>query len=182
MKPGFAVDIDNVLALAEEEVQRIYHELTGESWPRELYASAGGLDGSVIDRGLIEQIFDYFHDRSIPALPVMPGARLALRTLQRRFRIVIITARRPSARPQTLEWLHSHELPFDELHLTDDKTDVAEGLVFAVDDHPDHVQDYVNQGIQVFLMDQPWNQCFSASGVTRVANWDQLLQTFQLGG
>ena len=43
MKPGFAVDIDNVLAAAEEEVQRIYHELTGKVWPRELYASAGGL-------------------------------------------------------------------------------------------------------------------------------------------
>ena len=182
MKPGFAVDIDNVLALAEQEVQRIYHELTGELWPGELYASAGGLDGSVIDRKLIEKIFDYFHECSIPTLPVVPGASLALHHLQQQFRIVIITARRPSTRPQTEEWLHRHEFPFDELHLTDDKTDVAEGLVFAVDDHPEHVQDYVSRGIKVFLMDQPWNRCFSASGVTRVLNWEQLLQTFQLGG
>jgi len=178
MKPGFAVDIDNVLAVAEEEVQRIYRELSGEAWPNELYASAGGLDGSDVDRDLIEQIFEYFHVQSIPSLLVVPGSRAALETLQQQFRIVIITARRPSARPQTLEWLHAHKLPFDELHLTGEKTDVAEGLVCAVDDHPEHVQDYVRQGIQVFLMDQPWNRLYSAPGVTRVVNWEQLLQAF----
>lgn len=178
MKPGFAVDIDNVLAVAEEEVQRIFHEITGESWPEEMYASAGGLDGSKVDRELIEQIFEYFHVQSIPSLPVVPGARAALEILQQQFRIVIITARRPSARPQTLEWLRTHGLPFDELHLSGDKTDVAEGLMFAVDDHPEHVEDYIGQGIQAFLMDQPWNRFYSAPGVKRVATWEQLLQTF----
>lgn len=178
MKPGFAVDIDNVLAVAEEEVQRIYCEMTGKAWPNELYASAGGLDGSDVDRDLIEQIFEHFHVQSIPSLPVIPGSRVALETLQQQFRIVIITARRPYARPQTLEWLRTHQLPFDELHLTGEKSDVAEGLKFAVDDHPEHVKDYVSQGIQVFLMDQPWNRSYSAPGVTRVANWEQLLQTF----
>ncbi len=178
MKPGFAVDIDNVLAVAEDEVQRIYHELTGEAWPEEMYASAGGLDGSDVDRNLIERIFEYFHVQSIPSLPVIPGSRGALETLQEQFRIIIITARRPSSRPQTLEWLRAHKLPFDELHLTDEKSDVVQGLAFAVDDHPEHVQDYVKQGIQVFLMDQPWNQSFSAPGVTRVTSWKHLLQTF----
>ena len=78
-----------------------------------------------------------------------------------------------------MDWLHSHGLPFDELYLTNEKINVADNVVFAVDDHPQHVQDYLNQGIQVFLMDQPWNQCFSASGVTRVSNWGQLLETFR---
>jgi len=179
MKPGFAVDIDNVLAVAEEEVQRIYHELTGEIWPRDLYASAGGLDRSDIDRQLIEEIFDYFHDQSIPFLSVMPDARSVLTILQQQFRIVIITARRPSARTQTLDWLRSHGLPYDEIYLTDKKTGVTDNLVFAVDDHPEHVQNYVKQGIQVFLMDQPWNRFFSASRVTRVVNWMELLKNFQ---
>ena len=109
----------------------------------------------------------------------MPGARSALTILQQQFRIVIITARRPSARPQTLDWLHDHGLLFDELYLTDEKTGVADNLVFAVDDHPEHVQDYAKQGVKVFIMDQPWNQCFSASGVTRVTNWKQLLSNIQ---
>ena len=176
MRPGFAVDIDNVVAQAEQEVQRIFHELTGKSWPVETYASAGGLDTSNLDPALIEQIFNYFHERSIPTLPLVPGARRVLQQLQEDYRIVLITARRPTARPQTLAWLEEHGVPFDELHHAKDKTDVAEGIVLAVDDHPDHVTDYLKQGIRVFLMDQPWNRTFSAPGTTRVSGWDELRQ------
>ena len=176
MRPGFAVDIDNVVAQAEEEVQRIFHELTGTSWPSEMHASAGGLDTSNLAPDLIEQIFDYFHERSIPTLPLVPGARRVLRQLQDDYRIVLITARRPTARPQTLAWLEEHGIPFDELHHTKDKPEVAEGIVLAVDDHPEHVSDYLEQGVRVFLMDQPWNRTFSAPGATRVSGWDELWQ------
>ena len=174
MRPGFAVDIDNVVAQAEQEVQRIFHELTGKAWPSETYASAGGLDTSNLDPDLIEQIFEYFHERSIPTLPLVPGARRVLQQLQERYRIVLITARRPTARPQTLAWLAEHGIPFDELHHAKDKPEVAEGLVLAVDDHPEHVSDYLEQGVHVFLMDQPWNRMFSPPGVTRVSGWDEL--------
>ena len=174
MRPGFAVDIDNVVAQAEQEVQRIFHELTGKPWPSATYASAGGLDTSNLDPDLIERIFDYFHERSIPVLPLVPGARRVLQQLQKGYRIVLITARRPTARPQTLAWLEAHGVPFDELHHAKDKTDAAEGIVLAVDDHPEHVSDYLDQGVRVFLMDQPWNRAFSAAGATRVSDWDEL--------
>lgn len=174
MRPGFAVDIDNVVAQAEQEVQRIFYELTGGPWPSETYASAGGLDTSNLAPGLIERIFDYFHERSIPTLPLVPDARRVLQQLREEYRIVLITARRPTARTQTLAWLEEHDVPFDELHHAKDKTDVAEGIVLAVDDHPDHVRDYLEQGVRVFLMDQPWNRTFVAHGATRVSGWDEL--------
>lgn len=180
LRPGFAVDIDNVLAEAEPEVQRVFHELTGQIWPQNVYASAGGLDGSTLDENLIAKIFDHFHTRSIPILPVQPGGKAALEWLHEYYRIVIITARHPDSRPQTQEWLERHEIPFDELHFSGDKTDVAEHITMAVDDHPEHVQGYSNEGIQVFLMDQPWNQGFSAPFVTRVRDWEALLECVQL--
>ncbi len=180
-RPVFGVDIDNVLAHAEREVQRIFTELTKKPWPRSLYASAGGLDGSALDRPLIEKIFDYFHDHSIPILPIFPGARLALQRLQEQYRIVIITARRPSSRPQTLAWLRMHQIPFDELYHTDEKVDVPERIVLAVDDHPAHVQRFYEQGIPVFLMDQPWNRETSHPLIVRVTGWDALLQYLHYG-
>lgn len=180
-RPGFAVDIDNVLAAAEQEVQRIYVELTNEAWPRSLFASAGGLDGSHLERNLIEKIFEYFHETSIPHLPVMPGARLALDLLKRRYRIIIITARRPHSRPQTLAWLKRHRLPFDELYHTDEKADVAEDISLAVDDHPEHARAYARQGIPVFLMNQPWNQGIEDTLIRRVDGWDGLFHRFHAG-
>ena len=180
MRPGFAVDIDNVVAQAEREVQRIFRELTGEPWPPATYASAGGLDGSDLDRGLVERIFDYFHERSIPTLPLVPRARRVLRQLQEDYRIVLITARRPTSRPQTLAWLEKRGVPFDELHHANDKTDAAEGIVLAVDDHHKHVTDYLDRGVRVFLMDQPWNRTFSARGATRVSGWDELWRSLSM--
>ncbi len=173
---GFAVDIDNVLCGAEAEVQRLFREVTGTEWPRGTYGSAGGLDSSDLGRSMIEEIFIRFHEESIPKLPVLPGAKPALTWLQQYFRIIIVTARRPYSRPQTLRWLTEHGLPFDALYHTEEKDEIGEPLVAAIDDHPHHIQNYVNLGVRVFVMDQPWNRLKVPSDVIRVSGWDALLK------
>ncbi|MCA9470554.1 MAG: hypothetical protein MRJ96_10160 [Nitrospirales bacterium] len=180
-RPCFAVDIDNVLAKAEPEVQRIYGDLTGSPWPLGVYGSAGGLDSAQLPKDIVEEIFSQFHEHSIPRLSLLPGARLALTRLQRRYKIAIITARRPTSRPQTVAWLQRHRIPFEELYLTEEKADVAENIVLAVDDHPVHALAYCEAGVRVFLMNQPWNQGVSHPLLTRVSGWDELLQIHDFG-
>jgi len=180
-RPCFAVDIDNVLARAEREVQRWYLELTGKPWPRGTYGSAGGLDTDQMAKDIVEEIFARFHERSIPCLPLMPSVKVALRQLQHRYRIVIITARRPTSRPQTLAWLQAHQVPFEELYHTEDKTQVPEDIHLAVDDHPLHALAYCQLGVRVFLMDQPWNKEISHPLLTRITGWDELLQVLDYG-
>ncbi len=180
-RPVFAVDIDNVLARAEWEVQRLYVELTGKPWPRGIYGSAGGLDNDLLMRDVVEKIFVRFHEGSIPHLPLLPSARMGLHQLEHRYRIVIITARRPYSRPQTLEWLQKHQIPFDELYHTEEKTDVPENISLAVDDHPLHALAYCELGIRVFLMDQPWNKDVDHPLLTRVSGWDDLLHMLDYG-
>ena len=180
-RPCFAVDIDNVLARAEREVQRIYWELTGRVWPRGRYGSAGGLDLGRFDPHIIEGIFTRFHEESIPVLPLLPGAKVVLNLLRHRYRILIVTARRPTSRPQTLAWLHAHQIYFDELYHAEDKTEIPESIALAVDDHPVHAQGYCELGARVFLMDQPWNREVSHALVTRVDGWDGLLHALHYG-
>lgn len=176
IRPCFAVDIDNVLGRAEPEVQRLFQEVTGTSWPVGLYGSAGGLDASQIDRELIEEIFSRFHEECIPRLSLFPGAKQALAVIHRRYRIIIVTARRPHSRPQTLQWLVNHGIPFDALYHTEEKTEIPETISAAIDDHPYHIQGYRAVGMQVFVMDQPWNREIGHSDVIRVNGWDALLQ------
>ncbi|GJL55635.1 MAG: hypothetical protein NPIRA02_27670 [Nitrospirales bacterium] len=181
VRPCFAVDIDNVLARAEREVQRWYLEFTGKPWPRGQYGSAGGLDTGQLTPDIVEKIFARFHEASIPRLPLLPSAKVALQQLQHRYRIIIITARRPTSRPQTLTWLHAHQIPFDELYHTEDKAEVPEDIRSAVDDHPQHAIAYCESGIRVFLMDQPWNRGVAHSLLTRVTGWDELLHVHDSG-
>lgn len=176
IRPCFAVDIDNVLGRAEPEVQRLFEKLTGTSWPVGLYGSAGGLDTSQLAPELLEEIFSQFHEESIPRLPLFPGAKQALTVIHRRYRIIIVTARRPYSRPQTIRWLESHGLPFDALYHTEEKTNIPESITAAIDDHPHHIQAYRALGRQVFVMDQPWNRAIPHADVIRVTGWDALVQ------
>jgi len=141
-----------------------------------LYGSAGGLDAIQLAHELIEKIFSRFHEESIPRLPLFPGAKQALTVIHRRYRIVIVTARRPYSRPQTLRWLERHGLPFDALYHTEEKTDIPESITAAIDDHPHHIQAYRALGRQVFVMDQPWNRAIPHADVIRVIGWDALVQ------
>lgn len=175
-RPCFAVDIDNVLGRAEPEVQRLFQELTGRVWPVGLYGSAGGLDASQLAPELLEEIFSRFHQESIPRLPLFPGAKQALALIHRRYRIIIVTARRPYSRPQTLRWLEGHGLPFDALYHTEEKTGIPESITAAIDDHPQHIEAYRALDRQVFVMDQPWNRAIPHADVIRVTGWDALLQ------
>ena len=179
-RPCFAVDIDNVLGKAEPEVQRLFRELTGTPWPIGKYGSAGGLDSSEFERALIEEIFTRFHKEAIPQLPLFPGAKYALEVIHRTCRIIIVTARRPYSRPQTLEWLTAHGLPFDALYHTEEKAEIPEAITLAIDDHPLHIQGYQAQGVRVFVMDQPWNRLVVDQNVIRVSGWDALLQWWHL--
>ncbi len=172
----FAVDIDNVLAKAEHEVQRLFAEITGTPWPIGVYGSAGGLDSSELERPVIEEIFTRFHEDSIPCLPMLPGARQALHRIHRDCRIIIVTARRPYSRQKTLEWLSAHRLPFDALYHTEEKTKIPEIITHAIDDHPYHLESYQALGANVFVMDQPWNRHIVDDRLIRVAGWDALLQ------
>ncbi len=184
-QPCFAVDIDNVLGRAEPEVQRLFQEMTGTPWPTGKYGSAGGLDSSDIERSLLEAIFTRFHEESIPQLALYPGARYVLKVIHQTCRIIIVTARRPYSRPQTLAWLVAHGLPFDALYHTEEKTEIPESITVAIDDHPEHLQSYQAVGARVFVMDQPWNRQVVDPNVIRVNGWDALLQWWhirQIGG
>ena len=174
--PCFAVDIDNVLGRAELEIQRLFQEVTGKEWPVGMYGSAGGLDSSAFQGDVIEEIFSRFHEKCISQLPLLPGAKYTLEVIHRTHRIIIVTARRPYSRPQTLEWLTRHGLPFDALYHTEEKTEIPESITLAIDDHPHHLQSYQAVGARVFVMDQPWNRHVVDAKVIRITGWDDLLQ------
>ena len=101
-RPCFAVDIDNVLGRCGTGSSAFVSGIDRNLWPMGLYGSAGGLDTSQLKREVIEEIFSRFHEESIPRLPLFPGAKHALAVIHRRYRIIIVTARRPYSRPQTL--------------------------------------------------------------------------------
>lgn len=72
----------------------------------------------------------------------------------------------------TRAWLDIHELPFDSLTFSADKTVV--NLDYMVDDKPENYAALKAAGVQVYLMDRPWNH--HVIGAARVYTLNQFAE------
>lgn len=77
--------------------------------------------------------------------------------------IVIATDRSFGTTPESSErntyaWLEKHELYYDEIWFTKDKT--LPGADIAIDDKVANVQDLVKAGITTYMPSRPWNEDF----------------------
>jgi hypothetical protein len=95
-----------------------------------------------------------------------PGTREALVRLRNAgHTIVIITDRffgdTGASERATRQWLDNHDLPYDEIHFTSDKTTVS--VDYMVDDKFSNYEAMFNSGVRSYLLDRPWNYEYAAA-------------------
>lgn len=90
-----------------------------------------------------------------------PGCREILDVLSDDFEIVIVTARFFNNVPHelseaaTLHWLESHSIPYNELIISNDKTNL--NLDLLLDDAPHNIENALLHGEGAVIFDQDWN-------------------------
>lgn len=92
-----------------------------------------------------------------------PGARAALQTLRDEgHTIVLITDRHFGGPGQselaTRAWLAGKDMPYDELHVTADKTTVQ--VDFHIDDKWENYKAMRGAGVGAYLLRRPWNSLY----------------------
>jgi uncharacterized protein len=96
-------------------------------------------------------------------MPVHEGAASMLTFLRESNRVIVVTARRGPALEWTAEWLHRHELPFDELVGGIEAKKSACAADVLIDDYIGNVVEFLeNTSGLAILVDQPWNRDRSA--------------------
>lgn len=110
-------------------------------------------------------------------LPVVPGAREAIRRLGQAHEVHFVTAR-PEARwgEATRDWLESRGFSNASLRFREGrKAEASEGFDLFVEDHLETALDLVTQKIHVCLYDHPWNQTAELpKACTRVRSWQEV--------
>ncbi len=87
------------------------------------------------------------------------GARFFLEQLRRNgFYLVIASHREKDTSPSTLRWLDKNHLPYDELHLSYDKTVLFEQCWGIIDDSPVTLDKARSAGIIRSGLKNPWNE------------------------
>ena len=112
-------------------------------------------------------------DRHLP----YSEAKSFLSTLKyHNFHIVIASHRIPESLAQTEKWLVKHDLIFDELHLSNDKTVLFdEDCHIVVDDSPVTLEKAAEKGILASGILFPWNRSLDNNGCRLFDNLDHVL-------
>jgi hypothetical protein len=157
VKRKIAVDIDNILwdfsPIFWERLQEINPEIIPPAiWNKrdfwQKYVTSKQLYGAIKGIHLDQEKFEPFDD-----------ARLFLSSLRNMGLYIIIASHRES---ETLEptrrWLVMHDLTFDEIHLSNDKSTIFADLCAIVDDSPSVLEKAEAAGIIRAGLRRPWNE------------------------
>lgn len=94
-----------------------------------------------------------------------PQARdFLLKLRERGFTVIIASHRMAGTRGPTERWLARHQLPYDDLHLSFDKTVLFDRAAAVVDDSPETLKRAVARGAKSAGLLFPWNRAFAGNG------------------
>ena len=122
------------------------------------------------------------HGESLP----MVGAVDAIKELSKSHELHIITSRPASIEECTRAWINKYfDGHFSGIHFTSHfdpgartKADVCKSLstTLFIEDAPVHAKSVSESGIQVLLLDSPWNQEVVGENIKRVFSWKEILE------
>ena len=137
----------------------------------------------------------------IKELGHVEAARLVLKKLAKKYKLVIITSRRSVIKDVTIQWDNKHYpgiFPDEAINFAGMWDDITEqsinitksgvatklGVDFLIDDQLKHCISAAEHGIKALLMgDCKWNQCDNLpKDVTRVENWAEVERYFDERG
>lgn len=193
-KKTIAIDIDDVLADSTDALRlvvnkRLNLDLSPEDYRIEAdypkyYESVwqqNGIGGKItyaeLESGMIQ---DQSH--------IVPhrDARLALRELAKRYRLIVMTSRPASWRKATERWLRRY-FPdtFEEILFTEETDGKSKGWLcnkcgadWLIDDNVEHAQSAIDAGVEVILFgDYGWHHKVPPH-MHRRRSWKQVLEYF----
>jgi hypothetical protein len=91
------------------------------------------------------------------------------------FHIIIASHRTPETSQPTEQWLARHGLPYDELHLSLDKTVLFPKADIVVDDSPLTLEKAIESGALGAGLLFPWNRGYASNGFRLFQNLNEVL-------
>lgn len=105
-----------------------------------------------------------------------PESRNFLSSLKKSgFHLIIASHRTAAVKGPTEQWLARHRLPYDELHLSMDKTVLFPEADVVVDDSPLTLTEAVKRGALGAGLSFPWNRAYAGNGFRLFQNLDEVL-------
>lgn len=186
------VDLDDVLAEFSVEFIKFCNLKYGTLFAKKDFTNSEFHEmWGVTKEKLIERIREFDSNGYQNYIKPLPGAKEAITKLSQVHELHIITNRSIEFSENTEKWVNTHfPLAFSEIHFCSrgavhlrSKNAVCKsiGANIIFEDHPVNVKKCAEDGIHVYLFDQPWNKeefPLHPGAILRVGSWqDEILET-----
>lgn len=190
MRDVIACDVDDILFEFYLMLALWHNERYGTDLRKDHFTSyIVGDVWKVPSEEAIRRVWQFYETEDFRYLPVVHGAVEGVRRLAETYDLVAVTGRPHGLAPITEDSIGRHFAGcFREIHHTDafgigggrpiPKVDVyAEiGARILIEDYLGHAIPCADAGMDVFLLDQPWNRgMILPAGIERVHSWDEIL-------
>ncbi|HPJ95977.1 MAG TPA: hypothetical protein PK022_01630 [Syntrophales bacterium] len=170
------VDIDNTLWEFSEAFHQALQKFNPHFPPPVLWTRHQIREGYCSEEDFIAAINSIHHQQDNDDYRPYPEAQNFLSSLHKNgFRVILASHRVPTTRQPTERWLARHRLPYDELHLSRDKTVLFPKADVVVDDAPPILEKAVRCGLLGAGLRFPWNAAYAGNGFHLFPNLNDVL-------
>lgn len=138
----------------------------------------------------VKRIFDFYNSKNFSTIEPYENSKEVLSELKGDHKLIIVTSRPTEIEKQTINWLDKHYKDlFDDIILTsgfsrkgfcqtgNNKADICHeyDIDLFIEDAPAYCTGIAEEGIQVLMMDKPWNQDVkTGKKLKRIDNWNNV--------
>jgi uncharacterized protein len=191
MTKVIAIDIDEVLGTFADGFTEYHNEKYGTEVNVSDIEDYHGFNVNfgIEQKEIGKRVMDFWQETESKTIFPIEGAKEALKKLKEEGNILhVITARPETAKELTNKWLDEHfpdlfeSITFTSHFSSDNPKTKGEvcveiGAEILIEDCHSYALSAAERGIKVFLFDYPWNLKQEIPvGVTRVKNWDEVLE------
>ena len=189
MKIG--IDIDEVVVSFLEGFLEIYNKKYNTNISVDEIISYNLWECLPITKEESISIGDEFHDSEhFEGMGLVEGAVESIKKLSTNHEIIFVTSRPLNIKSKTENFIQKHfpKIPvkiffsgdFYGKGLTKSQICSDQGIDFLVEDNKHYAFDCAKNGINVFLLDKPWNKDYEEHvNLTKVNNWNEILENLR---
>ncbi len=194
-KPLIVVDIDDVLSESAAGFARYSNARWGSNITANDYQEDWAAVWNVSPEVAVKRALQFHDDGVVADYSCIVNARVVLKNLSSKYRLINVTSRRLSIKPQTDDWIARHfpgvfedtiyagiwdkdHVDGREKSLASTKTIICLDMnaAFIIDDQIKHCLSAAENGVTAILFGEyPWNRTDSAlSNVISKSNWHEV--------
>ena len=170
------IDIDNTLWQFSDAFYLELKKINGNFPTPDRWCAYDIWEGYCSVEDFIAAINTIHHNQDSDRYQPYPESRDFLSSLRKHdFHIIIASHRTPETSQPTERWLVRHGLPYDELHLSLDKTVLFPKADIVVDDSHLTLEKAIESGALGAGLLFPWNRAYASNGFRLFQNLNEVL-------